>query len=157
MEGRTHAAIGVAAGLLLASTMSADPVNTVGLAAISGVAALFPDIDSPESKISRRAGPVRGLFAGVSHRGLTHSLVALALLLLIIPLSFNLFVVVFIGYASHLLADSMTKVGIPLLWPKAQYVHLLPKGYRLTTGGQIETLIFLLVSLGSIVMVVRMF
>ncbi len=49
-----------------------------------------------------------------------------------------------LGYASHLLGDACTKSGIPLLYPKRQKWHLLPKRWRVTTGSGIEEVLFVL-------------
>jgi membrane-bound metal-dependent hydrolase YbcI (DUF457 family) len=47
-------------------------------------------------------------------------------------------VALLLGYASHLLADSATKTGILLLYPRRIPYHLLPKGWRITTGSLAE-------------------
>ena len=78
------------------------------------------------------------------HRGRTHTLLALALLgggawYLGLPPWAIAFLA---AYASHLLADSLTRSGIPLLWPLAQRrFHLLPFGINLTTGSWVEYVI----------------
>ena len=48
-----------------------------------------------------------------------------------------------IGIISHLLADSMTREGIPLFFPLKIDVGLPPiKSLRIRTGGKFEKLIF---------------
>lgn len=99
-----------------------DPA-TLGLAALG---ALAPDIDHPKSWVGRRlrflSVPVSMIFG---HRGITHSLLAVVACVAMMtgdgwgpgdgwgwkaaP--------VWIGYLSHLLADSLTPAGVPLFWP----------------------------------------
>ena len=86
MMGRTHEMIGGAAWL---GSMAALPaLGQTGWAGILGgwfiaaLAALGPDIDHPNSTITRILGPItRGIYKilaalGVRHRGMTHSFVA---------------------------------------------------------------------------------
>ncbi len=47
-----------------------------------------------------------------------------------------------LGYGSHLAADSATKTGILLLYPRKERFYLLPKGWRITTGSQAEEVCF---------------
>ncbi len=78
------------------------------------------------------------------HRGRTHSLAAVALLAVGAAfLQFPPWTIGFLaGYVSHLLADSLTHSGIPILWPFSQArFHLLPFGLKLTTGSWVEYLI----------------
>ena len=78
------------------------------------------------------------------HRGRTHTLLALALLgagawYLGLPPWALAFLA---AYASHLLADSLTRSGIPLFWPLAgRRFHLLPFGIKLSTGSWVEYVI----------------
>ncbi|MEM2089553.1 MAG: metal-dependent hydrolase [Candidatus Pacearchaeota archaeon] len=107
------------------------------------LAASFPDIDVPTSKIGRKAKILSNL-ANVlfKHRGFLQSLTFLGLLYLaffifripkIIALAFTL------GYSSHLLLDAFTKTGIYLFWP----LKLRVKG-PIKTGSLTESLIFLI-------------
>lgn len=53
-----------------------------------------------------------------SHRTFTHSLIAsLLYTLCILPITIPGSIYFFIGYISHLLADSLTKTGIPFFYP----------------------------------------
>ena len=56
-----------------------------------------------------------------------------------------------LGYASHLLADMTTKSGLPILLPfsKKRY-FLLPRALRLTTGSMAEEVVFTLFSMLAI-------
>jgi membrane-bound metal-dependent hydrolase YbcI (DUF457 family) len=52
------------------------------------------------------------------------------------------------GYALHVLADMMTRTGVPLMYPLSTERHyLLPRPLRLTTGGVVESIIAAAVSL----------
>ncbi|MBA5724065.1 metal-dependent hydrolase [Candidatus Liberibacter sp.] len=88
------------------------------------IACLIPDMDHPKSFLARRLKfisiPTSKIFG---HRGFTHSLIAVFMFFFllhrnlssIIPADFMDSMI--IGYISHLLADSLTAGGVPLLWP----------------------------------------
>jgi inner membrane protein len=121
---------------------------------------LAPDLDKPGSKIwdkipaggilSRIVNPV---FIG-GHRHLTHSILGVVLfsmgvkaLLNIMPLGpttsvsiiFSSFVIAFV---SHLVADMLTKDGVPLLFPLPFHFGLPPFEFmRMRTNGWIENLL----------------
>lgn len=127
MIGTTH----LFAGAALAAAVRPEPE----FIATAAVAAMLPDIDKPNSKISRIITPFRAplglamLLAGarlslapmiaigavlvaltlIPHRGVTHSL------LVLVPVTF-ISIPAGIGYASHLLLDAFSG-GVPLLWP----------------------------------------
>lgn len=123
--------------------------------------AIFPDIDEPHSKIGR-------MFIGVSHlmnvifghRGFTHSLSFIIVLILLLMLlcsfeSFSAFVngfyenalgfLVFgfiLGNLLHLLGDMMTLSGVPLFLPfKSKKYFALPKVLRFRTSGLADQVI----------------
>lgn len=139
MTSRTHdlfAFTGVT--LIIASGMT--PHMTLGTAAVAGMAVflggLAPDLDEPSSALWQRlpagAGTILGrIVAPVfgSHRFISHSLVGLwlyGMLAKIMLAWMATFVLVdmtivwwafMLGLGSHLVADALTKEGIPLLWP----------------------------------------
>lgn len=113
---------------------------------------LMPDIDHPNSTISNiklMGFPIFKPIAWIinlllGHRGATHTLWALLMTTLpifMLPVFFppelaiiRVFLILFgigyaVGYLSHLLLDSMTPSGTPMLWPLPD-VHLakLPTG-----------------------------
>ncbi|MFD1394420.1 metal-dependent hydrolase [Kroppenstedtia eburnea] len=171
MTGKTHAALGMASGVVATWATGAEGVDVVWTMVVSTVAALFPDIDEPSSKINqvlfgsfpRKVRPltlslvamalVIGVFiwegplwltlfslflVGVSfasHRGMTHSLFALAFMTGVAYLAFPDYVwAVSLGYGSHLIADAMTIQGIPLWWPSKRPLGLRLLGIRIRTG-----------------------
>ncbi len=88
------------------------------VAAILG--SLLPDIDTPKSKLgSKFLCPITEKPVS-SHRGFTHSIVGMLLIVGIIgiPLQEEITKYVAIGYLSHLMADMLNPGGVPLLWPK---------------------------------------
>jgi inner membrane protein len=167
MLGPTHALFGLttlAAVQSLTEFVELHPVRQIptGLVLCAGAAilgSLVPDLDAGDSAIKRELGPAgavvsQGLrLVGVKHRGLTHRGLVAGLVLALswglgwrldypdLGLAFGL------GYLSHLLADGLTRHGIPLLWPWPGQVHLLPRPLRVRTGGPGEVLIFILVAL----------
>jgi inner membrane protein len=143
---RTHFLAGATAGLLVASPGNIE--SAVATAAVSGFAALLPDIDSPYSKLGRVV-PVlpRLLSLTVGHRGILHSFLGAAIVSLLATMFLRvwygqefwlLLSQVMAGYISHILLDCLTDSGCPLLYP-------LPGRYclpLLNTGSFAEKLIF---------------
>lgn len=169
MVGKTHLVIGLATlagaeaatGLVQPHPVKDIPVGPFLCIIAVIVGALVPDIDAEESQIKYEMGEAGLAFSywlqsfGVEHRGLTHyGLTALVLTTISgllgwwlgypdVGLAFGL------GYLSHILADSLTLAGTPLLWPlqKEQNFHLLPAAFRVRTGGPVEPLIFVAVTI----------
>ena len=84
MMGRTHALTGAAAGLVLCQLHpNLTALHTLTIAAITAGAALWPDLDHPQSTAANAAGPLtRGpsmLIAALSggHRQGTHSILGI--------------------------------------------------------------------------------
>lgn len=62
MMGRTHAATGLLAGLLLGPALGLDRLAEVGPFAVTCAGyALLPDLDHPSSTVTRTLGPVTGI------------------------------------------------------------------------------------------------
>ena len=169
MVGKTHVVIGLTTLVITnvatdfvqphpIEDMPTGPILCIG-AVILG--ALLPDLDAEDSQIQHEFGQV-GLalsnwlqVCGIEHRGLTHygvttlAVVVISCLLgwwsgyLDVGLAFGL------GYISHVLADSLTIAGTPLLWPlvKENRFHLVPAAMRVRTGGPIEAVIFIIVTI----------
>lgn len=89
------------------------------------ITCLIPDIDHPKSFIGKRftwlSIPIFKIFG---HRGFTHSLLSIILMILffdtrknnnIIPT--DAFHAMIIGYLSHIIGDMFTPLGVPLFWP----------------------------------------
>ena len=134
MRGATHTFAGVTIAVLMFAP--APPLVLAGAAIAGGIGALLPDLDHPQSTISRRvwlAGATLRLV--VSHRGALHSLLAMAAALLLaatVPGDWSQIALsAAVGYCSHIFLDALTISGVPLLWPKQQRYRLL----RLRTGG----------------------
>ncbi|HYD32412.1 MAG TPA: metal-dependent hydrolase [Azospirillaceae bacterium] len=118
MMASSHVVVAAACWTLAAGRLGlpAD-AGTLGLAAFGS---LLPDIDHPKSWVGRRlpmiSHPVSAIFG---HRGITHSLLAVAGCVAALrwegwgwhalPL--------WVGYLSHLMADALTPAGVPFLWP----------------------------------------
>lgn len=141
MTGKTHLAAGVLAGALTARHLGLDTVNTTGVMAISGMAALFPDIDTANSVIGLKVRPLSALINHIfGHRKLFHApLVYLALgVALYSALPLKLFLSIAGGVLSHLLLDSITRRGIPWLYPfRREAFGITPIG----AGGIVDKLL----------------
>lgn len=132
-----------------------QPEHIAIYAGAAALGALLPDLDAPRSKIGQWSIggvkpfllPSQAINRSVGHRSLLHSLlalvyVALAGVILSPFLGWQISLALWLGYASHLLTDSSTRSGIPLLYPKPKRFHLLPKKLRIVTGSSAEEVIF---------------
>lgn len=120
MLATTHLVFGgiTAAALGKTGLVALDPITL----AAGAFGALLPDIDHPGSAVGRRVWPVSMLISGLfGHRGITHSLFAVAALLGAAAFYLSALpgwaIAMAAGYLSHLAADWLTPSGIPLLWP----------------------------------------
>ena len=129
MMGSTH----MATGLIISTFITTNPVGVV----LGTVAALLPDIDEPNSMISKRIPIIPHIIGLFGHRKITHSLIGLFLFSIPIFLFFsNEMLLVFIaGYLSHLVLDTLTKMGVPWGYPIIQKHYSLSLG---RSGGVVE-------------------
>jgi inner membrane protein len=131
---RTHLALAVLLIILFIPYVDEKLIFTV----IVILSACVPDIDSKFSSWGRHL-ILRPLQLIVKHRGVLHSLtfaifaaVAIAIFWPVASFGF------FIGYSTHLIADSFTKEGIQPFWPLKGKSH----GF-IVTGGRIEETFFI--------------
>lgn len=123
MMGYTHFPGGVATGLLLATTLPSPNVAEIALCGVcGGLGGLFPDIDSPSSKISQMVPPIGWLVSKLcKHRGATHTLLfwllALGIPYVLLPAFSLVFVALYAGVVSHLLLDACTPSGCRMFQP----------------------------------------
>ena len=165
MTGKSHQTIGQLCGLssyLYLVQPHYGPATLSMVAVVSSIGALFPDIDTPTAKIWSYipfgAGQIGGQLVNpfLQHRNLTHSLLGYGLvtalfwrLLEHLPTywgihSNQVFLAGTLAYGSHLLADSVTVQGIPLLFPYQKMFGIPPypfQGFRIETGRWFENLI----------------
>jgi|SRR3989344_2747784 len=165
MTARTHDLFAATAGLV-AIVYGQVPEMTLGTAVVAAsslfLGGMAPDLDEPGAQFWQRmpagAGTILGkIVAPVfgSHRFVTHSLVGLALLGWVVRkvlewsngwLVISIEVVwwaFMLGAVSHLVADMLTKEGVPLLWPLPWKFGIPPfKNLRITTGGWMEKALF---------------
>ncbi len=147
MMALTHVAAGSAAALLAADWLHAPKPQALLLLAGGALGSLLPDIDHPSSTFGRRVLPVSMAFSALfGHRGITHSLLAVAGMAASMwyalhglhwhpGYSVPIVVGIAVGYLSHLAGDWMTNSGVPLLWPnKRRFVAPV----RLFTGDALE-------------------
>ncbi|MCL4251787.1 MAG: metal-dependent hydrolase [Anaerolineae bacterium] len=144
MMGVNHAAIGQASAMMWALSAGATLDQALVAGGISALAAILPDIDHPSGQIRQRMGIASVLLFWLKHRGITHTLLAFVAVGVgssqLLPLYHAIPVI--IGYGSHLVADAMTRSGIPFWYPLYKKpVHLLPSFMRLRTNGLVEHLI----------------
>jgi inner membrane protein len=163
LNATTHAVFGVAALAGAALLSGTEPPAYAYPVAVA--AAWLPDVDNPRSTLgnglSRLKSSVLNLITRplswalrvtsfalvrtVGHRTLTHSLLGVAIFILLARLLLggfpNLFLALVAGYASHVFADALNTRGVPLLWPMGRPFRLLPGGLR--SGGVVEFVVAL--------------
>ncbi|MBW2981379.1 metal-dependent hydrolase [Candidatus Woesearchaeota archaeon] len=120
MKARTHLAFSFFSGLILMDFINIG--NKYIFFAFLLLGALLPDIDTPNSKISRKIPvipKILSIFA--KHRGIFHSIfLALAFTAIFWMLKPVYGIALFAGYFSHLLIDGFTKAGVNFLHPVSQ-------------------------------------
>lgn len=135
MLAYNHLLFGVTAWLGVEAAGYSTPLPLPMELALVCFGSLLPDIDHPGSTFGRRllwlSWPIRIFFG---HRGITHSLLAVAAAGWVVAALPGFAACIALGYLSHLAADYLTG-GVPLLWP-------MPRQYRFPlafeTGGIIE-------------------
>lgn len=127
-----HLAVGSSFYLMAATLvpehplLQSPPLWFAGLS-LTLIGALLPDIDHPNSTFGQKVKfisyPLSMIFG---HRGITHSLLAICMivffLLRFMDASYNsviglLLSPLMLGYLSHLFADALSPMGVPLLYP----------------------------------------
>ncbi len=123
--------------------------------------AIFPDIDEPHSKIGRMFIGVSHLMNAIfGHRGFTHSLPFIIILILLLMVLCNfesvrtfingfyenalVFLVsgFILGNLLHIVGDMMTLSGVPIFLPfKSKKYFALPKVLRFRTSGLADQVI----------------
>lgn len=155
MTGRTHLTIGIAVGLAVAQMLDAAPKEAAFITGAAALGSLLPDIDHPQSMLSGWI-PGSGLLTLFTrHRGITHSI----LFCLFFPVlaSFVLRsltgmgiddpyrIPLLLGMLSHLAADMLTPVGVPLFAPITSYnFKVLPgKLLKITKWAGLEFVVWI--------------
>lgn len=134
MTGKTHLSAGLLVGAVLA--VSSQDLNIASAAftiVAASIGSLIPDIDHPQSMISTSNKTTRiasaSLSAVTKHRGFTHTLVFLAIVVGLcnyicthyFPQYSSLSAAICAGMLSHLLLDTLNEKGIMWLWPLSKH------------------------------------
>ena len=162
MTGRTH---DLAALTTLTLVLAYEPIMKMSLAtagvaiAANMIGGIAPDLDQPTANLWNRipAGSIIGRIISPllgNHRMISHSLLGIGLVgwgLKYLLAYMHTFLLVdmnlvwwafMLGYASHLVADTITKEGVPWLFPIPIRLGFPPfKFLRMNTGGLIEKMI----------------
>lgn len=145
MQGKTHIIGGAATGAAVGACLSLPFDQAVLLAFMAGLGGLVPDIDQASSTIAQGTGPIGWLISRkFRHRGILHTpfmyLFLNGLLYAAIqnPAA-NLYIFgLLIGELSHLMLDSMNRIGIMWLWPFTdRRFHFL----SVHSGGRVDGII----------------
>jgi len=121
----SHVLIGASSWMAVAP-MLGGTINAAGLVC-AAAGALLPDIDHPKSWVGRRLWLISlPLGTLLGHRGVTHSLFAVLLAVMVChaeKANCHWLAPVVVGYLSHLGADLISG-GVPLFWPLRRTVSL---------------------------------
>ena len=159
MQARNHVPFAMACFWAF-SISTGRPIDAFGTMA-AAIGGLLPDLDHPQSVLGRRlpmiSVPLARLFG---HRGMTHSLFAVVILLAALVAVTTMYSwggvawlvpPLIIGYLSHILGDSMTPSGIPLFWPhKRTYSFNLFKTFSWQETVSVGAFTFLVVRAGDV-------
>lgn len=154
MIARTHVMIGFTYGMALLPVVERGeytPLQFVLLTSGLVIGSLLPDIDHPQSTISRKLPPAGWIASKlVSHRGFFHSILGCVILfwLMVLPVGFfkelfqsddpfHMAAGLTIGYMFHIFADMFTVSGVRLLFPFRWNIGL----GVFKTGGTRETIL----------------
>jgi membrane-bound metal-dependent hydrolase YbcI (DUF457 family) len=167
VRNTTHQLVGVTCALGASRALGLEALDTVAAGAAAVCGSWLPDADRLGTRVHRRSRLERrtllaaavGLVARLPlvafalvarHRGVSHSLVACALVgaaaaalgLALPPPAPALAGGLALGYGAHVLADDCTPAGVALLAPFARRrVWLVPARARLRTGSAREGLL----------------
>lgn len=131
MTYRTHLLGGAA--LAAAAMTYVAPQTTLEVGLYYGMAlvgALLPDLDHPNSWVSRKVGILNYPFRALGHRGATHSLLAVLIVFCVMGGVFGGSVATIgltLGYLSHLLLDMLNPRGVPLFYPLTKDKYKIAK------------------------------
>ncbi len=154
MKGHTHIIFAVVLGTLYFDYFSSGNwLLKLGFALTLVFGALIPDVDQPQSTMGRKHPWLNKL--SDKHRGIFHSIWIPVIIFLIAHFVISRFFSVptlllmgfFIGYGSHLLADSFTIQGTAPLHPlhKGRIKGLIRTGSILETIFMCALVVFLMV------------
>ncbi len=145
---KTHIIITLFFVLLLLNFVS----NKIIFILIALLATYIPDIDTYNSKLGRKK-IFRPLQIFVKHRGFFHSFTFLFLITFFLVLFFPFIALgFFVGYASHLFADSFTVDGITPFYPWKKKTSGLLK-----TGSSLETSIFVIMIIINLLLILNIY
>lgn len=162
MTGKTHMLGGLEFGCMgaIIASVAVPELTTIQAGSFimgSTVGALIPDIDHPNSVISRQVPVISGLYRMVAvvdkgickllgqnyrmgHRGITHSLVPIGALLALLFFFgrelqiFELLLGLLVGCISHVVFDMLNPSGVPILLPFSdRRFRLVPKRLAIPT------------------------
>lgn len=161
MVARTHSLFAFTCMVGTVAYLGTSNVNTATIIAclfFNTIGALLPDIDQASNRlwdllpVGESIGKALGVF--MKHRGISHSFLGIFLVdkfsFWLISNLFNenfvdtkmVYWALMIGFISHIVADSLTEEGVPLLFPLRKNFGMPPiRPWRIKTGGWFENLV----------------
>lgn len=136
MTGKAHITLGMATAVSMCFIMdNVSSMEGIGFIASTTIGAIFPDIDTKQSKISYKM-PIVSFFTRliVGHRGIIHTPIFLIAAIavgticgFIVPVPYFVILGFSMGFMLHLIQDSFTRRGIKWLYPIVdRYYSIIP-------------------------------
>ena len=136
MTGKAHVTLGMVTAISMCLIMdNTTSMEDIGFIASTAIGAIFPDIDTRQSKISYKM-PIVSFFTRliVGHRGIIHTPIFLITTIaigvisgIIVPVPHYVILGFSLGFILHLLQDSFTIRGIKWLYPIVdRYYSIIP-------------------------------
>lgn len=169
MLARTHSLFAFTSMVGVACYLGTKDLPTSTVVAclfFNTIGALLPDIDQASNRLwdllpaGESIGKALGVF--MKHRGISHSFLGIFMIdkfcFWLITNLFNesfvdtkmIYWSLMIGFISHIVADSLTEEGVPLLYPFRMNFGIPPiKPMRIKTGGWFENLVITPIAIGA--------
>lgn len=148
MTWQTHSTVG-ANSVWIASLFYPIEYIWILFLFIGAFAALMPDADADRAKIHSISFGLSWAFKPFKHRSFLHSIPAALILFVLCYFTIGkwhpaLPLIVTLGYFSHPLIDGLNGPGVRYFFPLPHYVGLLPRPFRVKSGGIVDGMIFFL-------------
>jgi membrane-bound metal-dependent hydrolase YbcI (DUF457 family) len=158
MNALNHVATGVLCSNIYLVAIEESQVYSISNILASILGSLLPDVDNPRSTVGRLIPPLSAkIYNKYGHRTITHSVTAIAFLLLLVfvinslGLKNTLYAKIFlVSYISHIIIDMATFDGVTLFYPFSDDKFFISKNekFRLRNRNiKHEGVFFLFVSL----------
>lgn len=165
MNYKTHLLGGLLAGSIVAFKLNMQINNLPVILAASSFGSLLPDLDHKMSYISKRMQTTSYVTRKITkHRGITHSPVFMALVVIVLNEQINIsindikskviYISLYAGIISHIFLDMFNKRGVPLFFPLSR--NNISFG-NIKTGGFMENIVRIFISIFLVILQINFY